>query len=74
MYDGQDIHEPDVMIDDHEILTSSQSMTNGILQNRCRFVDIFLILYSNYSIWDAMHDRLSYFRYNLTLTEKIHFS
>ena len=31
MYDGQDIHEPDVMIDDHEIPTSSQSMTNELL-------------------------------------------
>ena len=30
MYDGQDIHEPDVMIDDHEIPTSSQSMTNEL--------------------------------------------
>ena len=28
---GQDIHEPDVMIDDHEIPTSSQSMTNELL-------------------------------------------
>ena len=30
----------------------------GILQNRFRFVDIFLILYSKYSIWDAIHDQV----------------
>ena len=34
----------------------------GILQNRFRFEDNFLILYSMTSIWDAMHDRLSHFR------------
>ena len=30
IYDGQ-VHEPDVMIDDHEIPTFSQSMTNELL-------------------------------------------
>ena len=34
----------------------------GILQNRFRFVDNFLILYWKNSIWDAMHDRFSDFR------------
>ena len=31
MYDDQDIHEPDIIIDDYEIPTSSQSMTNELL-------------------------------------------
>ena len=30
MYDDQDIHEPDIIIDDYEIPTSSQSMTNEL--------------------------------------------
>ena len=31
MYDDKDIHEPDIIIDDYEIPTSSQSMTNELL-------------------------------------------
>ena len=47
-------------------------MTIGILQNRFRFVDNFLILYWKNSIRDGKHDMLNHFRQNLTFASKIY--